>query len=70
MRSRRYGLLTVGSSLLKVALHPAAQALRKNVETVASSKTIWIDVQSLTDPMNFYKSDPVRDLKNCRRQIP
>jgi hypothetical protein len=22
-----------------------------------------VDVQALTDPMNFYKSDPVRDLK-------
>ncbi len=61
--SRRYGLLTVGSSLLKVALHPAARRLRKSVERVANSNTTWIDVQSLTDPMNFYKSDPVRNLK-------
>ncbi|MBZ9604099.1 hypothetical protein [Phyllobacterium chamaecytisi] len=61
--SRRYGLLTVGSSLLKVALHPTARTLRESVETVANSKTVWIDVQSLTDPMNFYQSDPVRDLK-------
>ncbi|RCW83141.1 hypothetical protein [Phyllobacterium bourgognense] len=60
--SNRYGLLTVGSSLLKVALHPAARTLRKSVETVVNSKTVWIDVQSLTDPMNFYQSDPVRDL--------
>lgn len=61
-RSRRYGLLTVGSSLLKVALHPAAAPLRKCVETVARSNTTWIDAQSLTDPMNFYKSDPIRNL--------
>ena len=60
--SRRYGLLTVGSSLLKVALHPAANALRDSVRTVARSNATWIDVQSLTDPMNFYKSNPVRDL--------
>ncbi|MBZ9655334.1 hypothetical protein [Phyllobacterium lublinensis] len=59
---RRYGLLTVGSSLLKVALHPSARALRESVGTVARSNATWIDVQSLTDPMNFYKSDPVRDL--------
>jgi hypothetical protein len=44
-------------------LHPAARTLRESVETVANSKTVWIDVQSLTDPMNFYQSDPVRDLK-------
>jgi hypothetical protein len=61
--SRRYGLLTVGSSLLKVALHPAARSLRKSVETVVHSDVIWVDVQALTDPMNFYKSDPVRDLQ-------
>jgi hypothetical protein len=61
--SRCYGLLTVGSSLLKVALHPAARNLRKSVETVVRSDAIWVDVQALTDPMNFYKSDPVRDLK-------
>lgn len=61
--SRRYGLLTVGSSLLKVALHPAARSLRESVETVVHSDAIWVDVQALTDPMNFYKSDPVRDLK-------
>jgi hypothetical protein len=60
--SRKYGLLTVGSSLLKVALHPAARALRQKVGTVARSNTIWVDVQALTDPMNFYKSDPVRNL--------
>jgi hypothetical protein len=61
--SRRCGLLTVGSSLLKVALHPAARNLRDSVKTVTRSGTIWIDVQALTDPMNFYRSDPVRDLK-------
>ena len=45
-----------------MALHPAARALRQKVGTVARSNTIWVDVQALTDPMNFYKSDPVRDL--------
>lgn len=60
--TRRYGLLTVGSSLLKVAMHPAAARLRRCVETVARSNTAWIDAQSLTDPMNFYKSDPIRNL--------
>jgi hypothetical protein len=68
--SRKYGLLTVGSSLLKVALHPAARALRKKVETVACSNTIWVDVQALTDPMNFYKSDPVRNLRIAKGTSP
>ncbi|MGH6860548.1 MAG: hypothetical protein ACRECY_09840, partial [Phyllobacterium sp.] len=67
---RRYGLLTVGSSLLKVAMHPAAGSLRKCVETVARGNTTWIDAQSLTDPMNFYKSDPIRDLDIDRCKSP
>ncbi len=69
-KSRRYGLLTVGSSLLKVALHPSAALLRRNVANVAQSNTIWIDAQSLTDPMNFYKSDPIRDLDIAKGKSP
>ncbi|MBA8880610.1 hypothetical protein [Phyllobacterium myrsinacearum] len=68
--SRRYGLLTVGSSLLKIALHPAAKALRTSVETVARSRAVWVDAQSLTDPMNFYKSNPVRDLNISDAESP
>ena len=56
------GLLTTGSSLLKVALHPAARKLRKAVEAVVTSPVDWIDVQSLTDPINFYGSDPRKAL--------
>ena len=56
------GLLTTGSSLLKVALHPAARKLRKAVQAVVTSPVAWIDVQSLTDPINFYGSDPRKTL--------
>ncbi|MBX3579240.1 MAG: hypothetical protein KF723_18725 [Rhizobiaceae bacterium] len=59
---RRPGLMTVGSSLLKVALHPGAKALRAATATVVRAGVPWLDVQSLTDPINFYKSDPARDL--------
>lgn len=69
-KSRRYGLLTVGSSLLKVALHPSAARLRDCVANVAQSNTTWIDAQSLTDPMNFYKSDPIRDLDIAKGKSP
>jgi hypothetical protein len=55
-------LLTAGSSLLKVALHPAAKTLRKAVETIVTGPVTWIDAQSLTDPMNFYDSDPPKAL--------
>ncbi|MHC1548241.1 hypothetical protein [Phyllobacterium sp. K27] len=69
-KSRRYGLLTVGSSLLKVALHPSAVRLRDCVSNVAQSNTTWIDAQALTDPMNFYKSDPIRDLDIAKGRSP
>jgi hypothetical protein len=56
------GLLTTGSSLLKVALHPAAAKLREAVAAVVASPATWVDVQSLTDPINFYGSDPKKAL--------
>jgi hypothetical protein len=56
------GLLTTGSSLLKVALHPAAQRLRQAVRTVVTSPVSWVEVQALTDPINFYGSDPRKAL--------
>lgn len=52
------GLLTAGSSLLKAGLHPAAFHLREAVERIVTGDVAWIDAQSLTDPMNFYGSDP------------
>jgi hypothetical protein len=59
---RGAGLLTVGSSLLKVALHPAASRLRQAVGIIADSPMTWVDCQSLTDPMNFYGSRPLYTL--------
>jgi hypothetical protein len=55
---RRYGLMTVGSSLLKIALHPAAKSLRAAVETIVRADCPWLDAQSLTDILNFYGSKP------------
>lgn len=56
------GLLTVGSSLMKVALHPQAERLRRDVETVVAQGLPWLEVQSLTDPIHFYKSHPATSL--------
>jgi hypothetical protein len=56
------GLLTVGSSLLKVALHPKADWLRDDVEAVSEERISWLDVQALTDPIHFYKSHPLTSL--------
>jgi hypothetical protein len=57
------GLLTTGSSLLKVALHPAAAKLRNAVAAIIANPVAWVDVQSLTDPINFYGSDPKKALR-------
>lgn len=56
------GLLTVGSSLLKVALHPRADWLRDDVKAVSEERLSWLDVQALTDPIHFYKSHPLTSL--------
>jgi hypothetical protein len=53
-------LVSSGSSLLKVALHPAAGWLREAVGRVANAPTIyWVEYQALVDIINVYKVDPV-----------
>lgn len=52
------GLLTAGSSLLKIALHPAATRLRDAVGRIVAAEVPWLDVQSLTDILNFYGTRP------------
>ncbi|TCT07272.1 hypothetical protein EDC22_110119 [Tepidamorphus gemmatus] len=56
-------LMTVGSSLLKVGLHPSARDLRGAVRTVLEEKRIaWLDCTSIVDVLNFYRCDPDRAL--------
>jgi hypothetical protein len=56
-------LLTIGSSLLKIGLHPAAKGLREAVGAVANDPRIyWAEFQAISDIVNFYKSNPVTDL--------
>ncbi|WP_342737141.1 hypothetical protein [Bradyrhizobium sp. B117] len=55
--------LSVGSSILKVGLHPKATRFRATMERVAKSRTIfWGDYQALVDPLNFYKSRPMAEM--------
>jgi hypothetical protein len=54
----RAGLLSVGSSLLKIALHPAAKRLGNAVKTIVVTDSSWLDVQSVTDILNFYGTNP------------
>lgn len=53
-------LVSSGSSLLKVALHPAAGWLREAVRRVANAPAVyWAEYQALVDVINVYKVDPV-----------
>ncbi len=62
---RRAAFLTVGSSILKIGLHPAAERLRRLVGRVGAEKDVyWVEYQAKVDPINFYKTDPVADLGN------
>ena len=55
--------LSVGSSILKIGLHPKAVRFRTTVERVARSRAIfWGDYQALVDPLNFYKSRPMAEM--------
>ncbi|MDR7027824.1 alpha/beta hydrolase [Rhizobium rosettiformans] len=54
-----FKLVTVGSTSLKVALHPKAKRARERLETLARHPGIrWVEFQALTDIINFYKCDP------------
>ena len=56
-------LLTVGSSLMKTALHPAAHTQREAVKSLVTERLVpWTDCQALSDPINFYKSNPATSL--------
>lgn len=56
-------LMTVGSSLLKVGLHPSARGLRAAVRAVLETPGLaWLDCTSLVDVLNFYRCDPDRAL--------
>jgi pimeloyl-ACP methyl ester carboxylesterase len=59
-RGKRLHLVSTGSSLLKVALHPAAGWLREAVGRLAADPSIyWVEYQALVDIINVYKVDPV-----------
>lgn len=56
-----FTLLTIGSTSLKVALHPAAVRARARLKALAQHQSVgWIEFQALTDIINFYKCDPFR----------
>jgi hypothetical protein len=62
-RGPRLVLLTLGSVMPAVALHPAAQRMRHIVERLAVEPTLaWIDCKFRKDVMSFVKCDPVEGI--------
>jgi hypothetical protein len=49
-------VLTLGSGLLQVALHPKAVRFRDMAKRLLKSDAHWLDVQALIDPINFLHS--------------
>lgn len=59
-RSPHVSLLTLGSTALKFGLHPAAVDFRKKAQSLVDEPSLqWAEFQCMTDPINFYKVDPV-----------
>jgi hypothetical protein len=53
-------LLTVGSTIQKFTLHPAADGLRRDAACVAGPNAVqWVDYQARADPISFYRVDPL-----------
>ncbi|WP_426129531.1 lipase [Pararhizobium sp. PWRC1-1] len=61
--AREVVLLTLGSTALKAGYHPAGKNFRKSVEQLINDdKLAWVEIQCLTDAINFYKTDPVAEM--------
>ncbi len=59
----RLNMVSTGSSLLKIALHPAADWLRAAVERVSRNTNVfWAEYQTMVDVISFYKVHPVTAL--------
>lgn len=55
-------LLTVGSTALKIGLHPAAHRFRERVQALHDAGLDWVEYQSLVDIINFEGTDPVTEM--------
>jgi len=65
-------LMSTGSSLLKVALHPKAKWIRAATNHVANAKNLnWVDYQAIVDVISFYGANPVEamGLGECKKPI-
>ncbi len=62
-RAPKVTVLTLGSTALKAGYHPAGKHFREGVQRlVDDGKIDWVEIQCLTDAINFYKTDPVAEM--------
>jgi hypothetical protein len=59
-RKAAVSLVTVGATIPKCVLHPAAHRLREQVQKVARDPAVfWAEQQAREDSISFYRLDPV-----------
>lgn len=59
-RRAKICLVTVGATIPKCALHPAAHRLRERIaQVVAEQSVLWAEYQAREDAISFYRFDPV-----------
>jgi hypothetical protein len=64
-------LMSTGSSLLKIALHPKAEWIRVATGHVADAPLVnWVEYQAIVDVISFYKTDPVVEMGLPDRERP
>jgi hypothetical protein len=52
-------LLTVGATIPKCALHPAAHRIRAQIAKVVAERSVhWVEYQAREDAISFYRFDP------------
>ena len=56
-----FTVLTVGSTALKIGMHPAAGRFRDRISALFTGPAVqWAEYQCLTDVINFYRTAPAR----------
>jgi hypothetical protein len=62
-RGEQLSVLSTGSSLLKIALHPAAGWLKEAVQRVSQNNAVfWAEYQTMVDIISFYKVNSLQAL--------
>ncbi len=63
LKDSRLAFASVGSSILKIALHWGAKRFRAALKRVGSARAIyWAEYQALVDVMNFCKTDALAEI--------